>query len=70
MRLDIGDVREAPMSHDTWMQDVPNTLAQMQANEESLTEGFINLKNEMRTKLNAKVDSENLDAAIKTVRDM
>merc|ERR1719379_2177347 len=45
--------------------------------EENLTEDLINLKNEMNAKLDTKVDSvawkeanDDLDAAIKTVRDM
>merc|ERR1739844_573217 len=45
--------------------------------EENLTEDIINLKNEMNTKLDTKVDNvawkeanDDLDAAIKTVRDM
>merc|ERR1712196_672879 len=59
MRLDIGDIQEALKNHDSWMEDV------------------INLKNEMNAKLDTKVDdvawkeaNDDLDAAIKTVRDM
>eukprot|EP00439_Symbiodinium_sp_Y106_P052093 s966_g6.t5 len=73
MRLDIGDIQEALKNHDSWMEDVSNTLQQMQEKEENLTEDIINLKNEMNTKLDTKVDNEandDLDAAIKTVRDM
>merc|ERR1712222_192354 len=77
MRLDIGDVQEALKNHDSWMEDVSNTLQQMQEKEENLTEDIINLKNEMNTKLDTKVDNvawkeanDDLDAAIKTVRDM
>merc|ERR1719178_593376 len=75
MRLDIGDIQEALKNHDSWMEDVSNTLQQMK--EENLTEDLINLKNEMNTKLDTKVDNvawkeanDDLDAAIKTVRDM
>merc|ERR1719247_3193207 len=49
----------------------------MQEKEENLTEDIINLKNEMNAKLDTKVDNvawkeanDDLDAAIKTVRDM
>merc|ERR1712070_914418 len=77
MRLDIGDIQEALKNHDSWMEDVSNTLQQMQEKEENLTEDIINLKNEMNTKLDTKVDNvawkeanDDLDAAIKTVRDM
>merc|ERR1719472_506787 len=77
MRLDIGDIQEALKNHDSWMGDVSNTLQQMQEKEENLTEDIINLKNEMNTKLDTKVDNvawkeanDDLDAAIKTVRDM
>merc|ERR1712093_523988 len=52
-------------------------MGQMQEKEENLTEDIINLKNEMNTKLDTKVDNvawkeanDDLDAAIKTVRDM
>merc|ERR1712078_62873 len=52
-------------------------LQQMQEKEENLTEDLINLKNEMNTKLDTKVDNvawkeanDDLEAAIKTVRDM
>merc|ERR1719361_1772484 len=76
-RLDIGDIQEALKNHDSWMEDVSNTLQQMQEKEENLTEDIINLKNEMNTKLDTKVDNvawkeanDDLDAAIKTVRDM
>ncbi|CAK9096419.1 Hypothetical protein SCF082_LOCUS45264 [Durusdinium trenchii] len=86
--------REALKNHDSWMEDVSNTLQQMQEKEENLTEDIINLKNEMNTKLDTKasegidgpaaimlkmIDVDNvawkeanddLDAAIKTVRDM
>merc|ERR1712072_1607056 len=74
MRLDIGDIQEALKNHDSWMEDVSNTLQQMQEKEENLTEDIINLKNEMNTKLDTKVDNvawkeanDDLDAAIKTV---
>merc|ERR1719473_1051014 len=77
MRLDIGDIQEALKNHDSWMEDVSNTLQQMQEKEENLTEDLINLKNEMNAKLDTKVDNvawkeanDDLDAAIKTVRDM
>merc|ERR1740133_401061 len=77
MRLDMGDIQEALKNHDSWMEDVSNTLQQMQEKEENLTEDIINLKNEMNTKLDTKVDNvawkeanDDLDAAIKTVRDM
>eukprot|EP00913_Durusdinium_trenchii_P032459 g30389.t1 len=77
MRLDIGDIQEALKNHDSWMEDVSNTLQQMQEKEENLTEDIINLKNEMCTKLDTKVDNvawkeanDDLDAAIKTARDM
>eukprot|EP00490_Sorites_sp_Unknown_P025554 CAMPEP_0114654478 /NCGR_PEP_ID=MMETSP0191-20121206/10510_1 /TAXON_ID=126664 /ORGANISM="Sorites sp." /LENGTH=584 /DNA_ID=CAMNT_0001869985 /DNA_START=23 /DNA_END=1777 /DNA_ORIENTATION=+ len=77
MRLDIGDIQEALKNHDSWMEDVSNTLQQMQEKEENLTEDIINLKNEMNTKLDTKVDNvawkeanDDLDAGIKTVRDM
>ena len=30
MRLDIGDIQEALKNHDSWMEDVSNTLQQMQ----------------------------------------
>lgn len=36
------------------MEDVSNTLQQMQEKEENLTEDIINLKNEMCTKLDTK----------------
>ncbi|CAJ1453617.1 unnamed protein product [Effrenium voratum] len=77
MRLDIGDIQEALKNHDSWMEDVSSTLQQMQEKEENLTEDIINLKNEMNTKLDTKVDNvawkeanDDLDAAVKTVRDM
>jgi len=76
LRLDSGDIQETLKNHDTWMEDVPNTLQQMQEKEENLTDDIINL-NEMNTKLDTKVDNvawkeanDDLDAAIKTVRDM
>jgi hypothetical protein len=59
------------------MEDVSNTPQLMQEKEENLTEDITNLKNEMIIKLDTKVDNvawkeanEDLDAAIKTVRDM
>ena len=55
MRLDIGDIQEALKNHDSWMEDVSNTLQQMQEKEENLTEDLINLKNEMNAKLDTKV---------------
>merc|ERR1719217_643560 len=55
MRLDIGDIQEALKNHDSWMEDVSNTLQQVK--EENLTEDIINLKNEMNTKLDTKVDN-------------
>ncbi|CAE7232349.1 ynaI [Symbiodinium sp. CCMP2456] len=77
MRLDIGDIQEALKNHDSWMEDVSNTLQQMQEKEENLSEDMINLKNELTAKLDTKVDNvawkeanDDLDAAIKTVRDM
>jgi chromosome segregation ATPase len=77
MRLDLGDIQEALKNHDSWMEDVSNTLQQMQEKEENLTEDIINIKNEMTLKLDTKVDNvawkeanDDLDAAIKTVRDM
>ena len=36
MRLDIGDIQEALKNHDSWMEDVSNTLQQMQEKEENL----------------------------------
>ena len=57
MRLDIGDIQEALKNHDSWMEDVSNTLQQMQEKEENLTEDLINLKNEMNAKLDTKVDN-------------
>merc|ERR1712093_806990 len=52
-------------------------MGQMQEKEENLTEDIINLKNEMDTKLDTKVGNvawkeanDDLEAAIKTVRDM
>merc|ERR1711963_766425 len=58
MRLDIGDIQEALKNHDSWMEDVSNTLQQMQEKEENLTEDIINLKNEMNTKLDTKVNEK------------
>mmetsp|Transcript_18600 Transcript_18600/g.30504 ORF Transcript_18600/g.30504 Transcript_18600/m.30504 type:complete len:225 (-) Transcript_18600:40-714(-) len=55
------------------MEDVSNTLQQMQEKEDNITEDLINLKKEFITKLDGKVDNmanDNLDAAIKTVHDM
>merc|ERR1719305_192741 len=57
MRLDIGDIQEALKNHDSWMEDVSNTLQQMQEKEENLTEDLINMKNEMNAKLDTKVDN-------------
>ena len=45
MRLDIGDMQEALKNHDSWMEDVSNTLQQMQEKEDNTTEDLINLKN-------------------------
>lgn len=45
-------------NHDSWMEDVSNTLQQMQEKEENLTEDIINLKNEMCTKLDTKVEAD------------
>jgi len=77
MRLDIGDIQEALKNHDSWMEDVSSTLQQMQEKEENLSEDMIHLKNELTAKLDTKVDNvawkeanDDLDAAIKTVRDM
>jgi len=56
LRLDSGDIQETLKNHDTWMEDVPNTLQQMQEKEENLTDDIINL-NEMNTKLDTKVDN-------------
>ncbi|CAJ1409346.1 unnamed protein product [Effrenium voratum] len=77
MRLDIGDIQEALKNHDSWMEDVSNTLQQMQEKEDNTTEDLINLKNEFTAKLDTKVDNvawkeanDDLDAAVKTVRDM
>merc|ERR1712118_410352 len=66
MRLDIGDIQEALKNHDSWMEDVSNTLQQMQEKEENLTEDLINLKNEMNAKLDTKVDN----VAWKEVNDL
>ena len=38
MRLDIGDIQEALKNHDSWMEDVSNTLQQMQEKEEEQIE--------------------------------
>merc|ERR1719506_1378620 len=46
MRLDIGDMQEAMKNHDSWMEDVSNTLQQMQEKEENMTEDIINLRQE------------------------
>ena len=40
------------------MEDVSNTLQQMHEREEHLTEDMSNLKNEMDTKLDTKVDNQ------------
>jgi hypothetical protein len=71
MRLNMWGIQEAWKSHDPWMKDVPNTLQQ------HLTEDIIILKKETNTKLLTKVGNvvgkeanDNLDAYIKTVRDM
>ena len=48
---------QALKNHDSWMEDVSNTLQQMQEKEENLTEDLINLKNEMNAKLDTKVDN-------------
>ncbi len=70
MQLDIGDIQEALKNHDLWMEDVSNTLPQMQEKKEN--EDIINLKDEMNTKLDTRVDNvawketnDDLDAAIK-----
>ena len=49
MRLDIGDIQEALKNHDSWMEDVSNTLQQMQEKEDNTTEDLINLKNAPRS---------------------
>ena len=49
MRLDIGDIQEALKNHDSWMEDVSNTLLQMQEKEGNLTEDITNLKNKINT---------------------
>ncbi|CAE7607252.1 unnamed protein product [Symbiodinium sp. CCMP2456] len=77
MRLDIGHVQEALKTRDSWMEDVSNTLHQIQEREENLTDYIINFKNEMSAKLDDKVEhiawkeaNDALDAALKTVGDM
>eukprot|EP00438_Fugacium_kawagutii_P005811 Skav230514 [mRNA] locus=scaffold4943:23933:34986:+ [translate_table: standard] len=77
MRLDIGDIQEALKNHDSWMEDVSNTLQQMQEKEDNTTEDLINLKNEPWLALPQHHQkrppcqaNDDLDAAVKTVRDM
>ena len=73
MQLDIGDIQEALKNHDSWMEDVSNMLQKRQENEDN--KDIINLKNEMNTKLDTRVDNvawketnDDLDAAIKGPR--
>eukprot|EP00931_Biecheleriopsis_adriatica_P040455 TRINITY_DN2318_c0_g2_i1.p1 TRINITY_DN2318_c0_g2~~TRINITY_DN2318_c0_g2_i1.p1 ORF type:complete len:669 (-),score=189.78 TRINITY_DN2318_c0_g2_i1:39-2045(-) len=77
MRLDLGDIQEALKNHDSWMEDATSSLEQMQAKEDTINDDMLTLKAEMTAKLGMKVDNvawkeanDDLDAAIKTVRDM
>ena len=74
MRLDIGDIQEALKNDDSWMEDVSNTLQQMQEKEESMAQELRHAKQDEADKLDAKVDSamwkehnEDVEAAISTV---
>lgn len=57
--------------HAIWM-DVSNILQQMQEKEEKLTEDIINLKNEMNTKLDTKVQTlyQELDTAVDSLGNL
>jgi len=77
LRLDIGDVQDALKNHDSWMEDASESLQSMQSREENIQEEMVLLKNEVNTTLSTKVDgvawkeaNDDLDSAIKTVRDM
>jgi len=56
-RPEVGDIQEAFKNHDLRMNNVLNALQQVQKKKEDLTEDIINLKNEMNTKLDTKVDN-------------
>ena len=77
MRLDTGVIQEALKNHDSRMKAVSNVMQQMQEKEQNPTEVVINLKREMITKFDTKVDNvawkeanDDLDAPIRTVCDM
>ena len=67
MRLDIGDIQEALKNHDSWMEDVSNTLQQMQEKEENLSEDMINLKNAPPSEAFRPWDGRLRDLPIRTI---
>ena len=67
MRLDIGDIQEALKNHDSWMEDVSNTLQQMQEKEENLSEDMINLKNAAPSEAFHLWDGRLRDLPIRTI---
>ena len=70
MRLDIGDIQEALKNHDSWMEDVSNTLQQMQEKEENLSEDMINLKNAPPSEALPPWQGRWRDLAIRTIADL
>merc|ERR1719480_581637 len=77
MRLDMGDMQEALKAHDTWMEDVSQSLQEAHERCHQLSDDIAELRDQTQTKLDAKVDvaswnemNDDIDASVKTVRDM
>eukprot|EP00397_Hematodinium_sp_SG-2012_P017211 GEMP01017592.1.p1 GENE.GEMP01017592.1~~GEMP01017592.1.p1 ORF type:complete len:598 (+),score=157.34 GEMP01017592.1:82-1875(+) len=77
LRLDLTDVQETLKNHDSWMEDVSNTLRQMDEKEAAMGKDIGMLKRQVVERLDGKVDSalwnsrnEDADAAIGALREM
>merc|ERR1712050_787995 len=74
MRLDMGDIQEALKAHDAWMEDVSQSLQEMQERCHQLSEDQADFRDQTQAKLDTKVDivgwndmNDDIDASIKTV---
>merc|ERR1712048_770567 len=77
MRLDMGDMQEALKNHDSWMEDVSQSLQEAHERCHQLSEDIADLRDQTQAKLDGKTDivawndmNDDIDASIKTVRDM
>merc|ERR1712205_166953 len=72
MRLDIGDIQEALKNHDSWMEDVSQSLQECHERVSGPGQDILGLRDQTQAKLDGKVDvsgaqetESQLDSAIK-----